>query len=459
MAAACLAVPWTATRGLAIQTTGALPVLVVLAQFPDRPLTRPRSDFTGAPGALVDRFVAYWAEVSSGRLRLDAHVASPVVTLPEARASYVQRPFAMARDALRALAAAADPADRAALARGGALVVFFAGVGRESDPRQGDPDDPWSNYTGLTPPELGFSEAIVVAEREEARDEDGTVTELSPFGVLCHEFGHLLGLPELYAPSARTHEGIGVWGLMGQGTWVGRGDAPPHPEAWSKAELGWVDVETITESRRGVVLPPVEREPRIVRIPAGTVPQEYYLLEYRRRIGADARLPGEGILVWHVDERRRSFRHAQAEPARKLLHLVEADGRGDLDRGHAHGGNRGDAGDPWTGPSRLRRVVPALLVALGALAVAGAIFRLARAPAVVPVLLRVLVAAALVGAGLALRPRLSACGPRHPGMAPYDGSPGRVVIGNFSPLGEVMRFDVSVGPPAPAALVPRPDAG
>jgi immune inhibitor A len=452
-----------------VRSTGDLPVLVILAQFPDRPLSRPRSDFTGTPEALVDRFVAYWSEVSSGRLRLQVHVAAPVVTVPSPRASYVQRPFALARDALRGLVAAGSAAaDREALARGGALVVFFAGVGREANARGGDPNDPWSNYTALTPPEHGFADAIVVAEREELRAADGTIETLSPLGVLCHEFGHLLGLPELYAPSARAHEGIGVWGLMGQGTWVGRGNHPPHPEAWSKVQLGWVDVETIAETRRGVTLPPVELEPRVVRIPtAPDRPHEYYLLEYRRKIGADRRLPGEGLLVWHVDERRRSFRHGQADARHKLLHLVEADGRGDLDRGHGTGGNRGDASDPWAGASRWRRVLPALLVTLGAFCVAGAIFRVGRAPGWRAVGMRLLLAAALVGAGLALRPRPAVCGPWHPGMAPYDGSPGRVVVGNVSPAGETMRFDVHVTPGMPPAaapgvppsLVPRPAPG
>jgi len=434
----------------AVAPSGDLDVLVVLAQFPDLPMTRERTDFTGGPGALVDRFVAYWAEVSSGRLRLRAHVATPLVTVPEARARYVQRPDALARDALRGLAAVADDAaDRAALARGGALVVFFAGVGRESHAGEPGRDDPWSNYTALGPPELGFSETIVVAEREQARSRRGEIEPLSSFGVLCHEFGHLLGLPELYAPGGRAHEGIGIWGLMGQGTWVGRGDRPPHPDAWSKARLGWVDVIAITETTRGVALPPIEREPRAVRIPvAADRPHEYYLLEYRRRIGADERLPGEGLLVWHVDERRLSFRLAQADPRRKLLHLVEADGRGDLDRGVSAGGNRGDGGDPWVGPTFARRALPAVLVVWGGLALAAAVFRLARAPGFRAVGVRLAFGAALIAAGAALRPRAPVCGPWHPGMAPYDGTPGRVVISNIGPLRDEMRFDVHVRPAA-----------
>jgi len=223
-----------------VPTQGELRLLVVLAGFPDHPLASERAHFTGGPAALVDRLVAYYAEVSAGRLRIVPTVGGPVVTLRAARAAYVGRPAELARDALLAFATAAQEApDRAALGEAQALLVFFAGTGRESHTDRAEPNDPWSNYTAIVPAarvEGGalFEEACVIAETE--------VAPFSSFGVLCHEFGHLLGLPELYAPGGRPQEGIGVWGLMGQGTWLGRGDHPPHLEAWSKLRLGWVDV-------------------------------------------------------------------------------------------------------------------------------------------------------------------------------------------------------------------------
>jgi hypothetical protein len=187
-------------------------------------------------------------------------------------------------------------------------------------------------------------------------NDEGERIQLGSFGVLCHEFGHLLGLPELYAPGGATHEGIGKWGLMGQGTWVGRGNAPPHMEAWSKLRLGWVDALVVDRTTVGLRIPAVTEQPLVVKIPAvPNKPSEYYLVENRQREGFDASLPGEGLLVWHVDETVSGFRSAQSRPEHKLLHLVEADGRGDLDRGTRAGGNRGDATDPWAGPPRRRR--------------------------------------------------------------------------------------------------------
>jgi immune inhibitor A len=422
-----------------------LRLLVVLAGFPDRPLAKQRSHFTGRRTSLVDRLVAYYDDVSSHRLWIVPTVGRTLVTLPGNRASYVQRPDAIARDALVAFAATTDADDLAALGAADALLVFFAGAGRESHPGTGDASDPWSNYTALVPAVVipgarPFIDACVIAEKE--------VRPFSSFGVLCHEFGHLLGLPELYAPGGLPQEGIGVWGLMGQGTWLGRGERPPHLCAWSKHTLGWLDVETVTETRRNLELPAVELAPRAIKIPAAPDhPKEYYLIENRGRIGADRRLPGEGLLVWHVDEAVEGFRTGETKVARKLLHLVEADGRGDLDRGHAAGGNRGDPGDPWSGPPSWRRRAGAALGFLGAVLVAAAVLRAMRPRPVLAVLGLGAVAAVALASAIALR-RGPVCGPATPGMAPYAGGAAPVTIRNISPPGRVMHFDVLV-PPAP----------
>ncbi len=435
-----------------VPTRGELRMLAIRAGFPDRPLSNPPMHVAGAPDALLDRLVAYYAEVSAGRLQVVPLVGTTTVTVPGPRVSYVQRPDALARDALLAFAAASsDPDDHAALARADAVIVFFAGAGRESHTQSGSADDPWSNYTPLSPPLRAgggtFEDACVIAEDE--------VPPFSSFGVLCHEFGHLLGLPELYAPGGAPQEGIGVWGLMGQGTWLRRGQEPPQLCAWSKLTLGWVEVETIERSTR-VVLPAVERVPRVVKIPVHPDrAEEYYLLENRARVGADRSLPGEGLLVWHVDEGVTGFRTGQRDVTHKLLHLVEADEHGDLDRGHAAGGNRGDADDPWAGPPWWRRRVAAVLVLVGAGLVAAAVLRGVRPRPLRPVAGLLVVAGLCLGIAQRLQ-RGPECGPDTPGMAPYDGSRGRVTLRNLSPAGPEMHFDVLIEP-ASATGLPRRD--
>jgi immune inhibitor A len=212
---------------------------------------------------------------------------------------------------------------------------------------------------------------------------------LSPFGVMAHEFGHVLGLPELYAPN-KTQEGIGIWGLMGQGTWLGRGDAPPAPCAWSKLTLGWVD-PIVVDHTQSVSLPSVARSAQVVKIYAKgpAEPWEYFLIENREQRGADRRIPAPGLLIWHVDERLTSYRRSQDDPTHKRVDLLTADSwPSHLDLGHTNGGNRGDAGDPWVDRKD--------------------------------------------GPGPDTRPSTGA----------YDGTRGRFAIKNISPAGEVMTFDV-----------------
>ena len=69
--------------------------------------------------------------------------------------------------------------------------------------------------------------------------EDGGV------GVFAHEFGHDLGLPDLYNTGAGPDNGVAFWSLMSAGSWASDsanaiGDKPVHMGAWEKLALGWL---------------------------------------------------------------------------------------------------------------------------------------------------------------------------------------------------------------------------
>ncbi|MCC7262050.1 MAG: carboxypeptidase regulatory-like domain-containing protein [Candidatus Latescibacteria bacterium] len=129
-------------------------------------------------------------------------------------------------------------------------------------------------------------------------------------GSICHEYGHLLGLPDLYdteffrKPGAGPEEdsaGVGAWCLMGWGAtgWNGN-DGPNSFCAWSRAQLGWAKVEEAAQPQEALRLGDVGKTGDLYKIPLDN--REYFLLEYRTKAGSyyDRHLPGEGLLIWHI---------------------------------------------------------------------------------------------------------------------------------------------------------------
>ncbi len=182
-------------------------------------------------------------------------------------------------------------------------------------------------------------------------------TGIATVGVFAHEFGHALGLPDLY-DTDESSAGIGDWSLMAAGEWcfVTRpGDRPSHLDAWSKAKLGWMTPQQVTGTPAAKAIGQAETSADVFQLLPGTPGQsgEYFLIENRQKTGFDAGLPGSGLLIWHVDESRTDNDHEcfPGGPACSSQHyrvaLEQADGLWDLERNN----NRGDAGDPFPGSS------------------------------------------------------------------------------------------------------------
>ncbi|WP_282203603.1 immune inhibitor A domain-containing protein [Kitasatospora fiedleri] len=78
--------------------------------------------------------------------------------------------------------------------------------------------------------------------------------ENSGVGLFSHEFGHNLGLPDLY-PTSSGDNAVGFWSLMSSGSYLGKGrnstgEYPGDLDAWSKLQLGWLDYDEARAATR-----------------------------------------------------------------------------------------------------------------------------------------------------------------------------------------------------------------
>ena len=173
---------------------------------------------------------------------------------------------------------------------------------------------------------------------------------LATIGIISHEMGHLLfALPDLYDRQGDSN-GIGRWGLMGLGSWNSgggySGSSPAHMMAWSKTKAGFLMPEDVMGDEFEFSLASATRTPEAMRIWLDPFRHgEHFLLEYRQRALFDSALPGEGLLISHIDD---WVGYGQSGPQNdvaehKLVDIEEADGRNDLDQLE----NRGDQLDVY----------------------------------------------------------------------------------------------------------------
>lgn len=118
-------------------------------------------------------------------------------------------------------------------------------------------------------------------------------------GTVCHEFGHSLGLPDIYPTTSKA--GFSVcdeWDLMDGGNFTNYGWSPPNFTALEKWLLGWASFVDLEEPTTITDMKPVEEGGVIYRIKHSE--SEWLLLENRQQRGWDVGAPGKGLVIYHV---------------------------------------------------------------------------------------------------------------------------------------------------------------
>jgi len=259
------------------------------------------------------------------------------------------------------------------------FVIFHAGADQQGDLGALVAPTPGDLFTGFIV--LGdtiFVEGDVITEgliMPETESQDNRVTALN--AVFAHEFGHQLGLVDLYNTQTFMTQ-VGDFSLMdnnfgdvgvdvGYGIYVS-GVLPEYPDGWSKAFLGFITPEEIEDQDSIKLFASEMLRDDLQTIKVSINSEEYFLIENRQvdldgdhmsGLRADSAtnvilgpvdgnknynreydwlLPGSGILIWHVDEGVAYLDYdgdgvnnfwdndLQLDKDRRFLTVVEADG-------------------------------------------------------------------------------------------------------------------------------------
>ena len=319
-------------------TTGNNNLLIILVSFADRAFTYTREDFdslasqpgysrNGATGSVKD----YYYDVSFGQLELNPTVAGPY-TLSQPMAYYGAagpsfsdiNPKEMVSEAC-ALADSEIDFSQFDMNNDGkidAVHVIFAGAGEAST---GETNAIWPHRWSIYPYDSLDITFDGVTLRDYSCSAEKMGSGMDGIGTICHEFGHVLGLPDLYDTDYEGSGGqataVNTWSIMASGSYNNYSNTPASFTAYEKYRLNWLDFDTLSLAGE-YVLPPLMDSNKAYII---TTPyeNEFFVFENRNQSSWDTYVPNSGGLIFHV--KREGDYNINCDPNYQKYDIEEAD--------------------------------------------------------------------------------------------------------------------------------------
>ena len=175
-------------------------------------------------------------------------------------------------------------------------------------------------------------------------------------GTFCHEFSHVLGLPDLYEtnPKKQLHnkKTFGMWSIMDYGPYNNDGNTPPTFSAYERFFLGWLQPRLIVDPEN-VVLNDLQHNNEALLISSTDQhnligndpdPTTFYLVENRQQASWDEHLPGHGMMLTKIQySYNKWYQNTVNNTSSKMgIDLIEADGKAPTYNQNGFDGKAGD---------------------------------------------------------------------------------------------------------------------
>lgn len=141
---------------------------------------------------------------------------------------------------------------------------------------------------------------------------DGSEPWVGGVGTFIHEYGHVLGLPDMY--DVNYSGGVvtpGQWDVMDQGSYNFNGTCPPLFSAYEQWVCRWLDyvdaeddVHYDLNALGNTDNPSAVRIPILMGISGSTYASEYFVIESRDNSKWDSCFPNSGLMVWRINYKK-----------------------------------------------------------------------------------------------------------------------------------------------------------
>ena len=217
------------------------------------------------------------------------------------------------------------------------VYVFYAGYG-EAD--GGSANTIWPHAYSLTASNINCTIDGKRVDSYACSNEMSSVSGVHDgIGTFCHEFSHVLGLPDLYITSnvRTTHKTLGEWDIMDYGPYNNDGNTPPNYSGHERFFMGWATPRVLTTDEE-VVLHDLASTNEVLLISEtdehnlignDPSPSTFYILENRQQTGLDTYLPGHGLMLTKINYSYSKWHYNTVNNTSSSMgvDLIEADGK------------------------------------------------------------------------------------------------------------------------------------
>jgi immune inhibitor A len=186
------------------------------------------------------------------------------------------------------------------------VFVIYAGYGQNS---QGPNESVWakSGEINKTINNVKFGRFCVSCElfanADFWKEKNNGIPCINGTGVVCHEFSHAMGLPDIYPTVSAAYlnnQEMEYWDLMDGGEYVKNGYRPTAYTAWEREVMGWFKIDTLKNDTTVTSMAAALTGGKAYRILNDADNSEYFVLENVQRKGLNGAMSGHGLLVYHV---------------------------------------------------------------------------------------------------------------------------------------------------------------
>ena len=347
------------TQNKYVPHTGTITIPVVLVNFQDAKfkINKPKEAFEqlfnsdtqadlGNGNRLNYGSVAkYFRDMSNGAFTPKFKVYGPVtVDHPETyyggkheNDNNDENPWQLVKDALKLVEDQVTEDDIKSFCSDGTTIdcvyIVYAGLGQNDG---GDGTTVWANCWTTDGATLGGKKVrwyTMSGELSPVKIKNSTIPVVNGLGVICHEFSHSLGLPDMYPTETSAYldnQEMEYWDLMDGGEYTYNGFCPTAYTAFEKEQMEWqVDMVTLDSDASVTMTTSTEQGGTAYKIVNPQNDKEYLMLEYIQRKGWNQYLFGNGLLVYHVclpSETLYSSTRLNNTPGYPGMAVVPADG-------------------------------------------------------------------------------------------------------------------------------------